>query len=563
MKRVEHGVLPRIRCVPWLLLALLLAAPAHAQQVRAWLDRDKIALGETATLNIEVEDAGAQPPDYSPLRRDFELSAHSSRRSRAMVNGRSVARSLFAVALAPRHEGVIGIPPLAVGGTHAPPLTLTVTPPAAAPARAGDDVFIEASADAQSPYVQQAVGYTVRLYYATPLVSGTLEQPAPEGASMQRVGQDLRYRRSIAGRDYTVVERHFLLVPERSGTLEIPPARFEGNGVAGFFDDLLGNGRRELRSTGPARVLEVRTPPANAPQPWLPLHGLSLRWRDAPGQTRAGDAFTVTVEASADGASAAQLPEIVLPAIYGAQVFPDPVQSDDSIVGGRPRTRVLRSFSIVPTAPGPLVVPSPRIGWWDVEAGVARTASIEPLRVEVAPGGGSATSPSVPAGGGAAADAGTASDGDWIRIPGVQGEVRPWAFATVLFALAWLLTLAWGLHRHAPVPAAGETPEARRPRPPRDHRALRRALDVGDLGEVADALCAAAGPGVDDLDAVRGLLADGDQREALDMLQRARWARGDGTAARQALREAFKRGPSWKKDAAKDRADAGLPPLYP
>src|SRR5690606_39447254 len=109
------------------------------------------------------------------------------------------------------------------------------------------------------------------------------------------------------------------------------------------------------------------------------------------------------------------------------------------------------------------------------------TASLNSQRVEYATAGGAATSQSVPDGGGAAADAGTASDGEWIRNPGVQGEVRTWAFATVLFALAWFLTLAWGLHRHAPVPAAGETPEARRPRPPRDHRALRRALDVGDL----------------------------------------------------------------------------------
>src|SRR5690606_18106786 len=128
-------------------------------------------------------------------------------------------------------------------------------------------------------------------------------------------------------------------------------------------------------------TLDVRTPPANAPQPWLPFHGFSLRWRDAPGDARAGDAFTVTVEASADGASAAQLPDIVLPAIDGAQVFADPAQSDDTFVDGRPRTRVLRRFSIVPSSPGPLVVPSPRITWWDVEAGVARTACIDPLQV--------------------------------------------------------------------------------------------------------------------------------------------------------------------------------------
>lgn len=555
-----------LACVHLLLLAWLLVAPAHAQQVRAWLDRDRIGLGETVTLNVEVQDPNVQPPDYAPLQRDFALSGHTSRRSYERVNGRSVARSLFAVALEPRREGVIGIPPLAVGGTRTPPLTLTVTAPAAQPARAGDEVFIEAEADAQSPYVQQAVGYTVRLYYATPLVSGTLDQPEPEGASLQRIGQDLHYKRTIGGRDYTVVERHFLLIPEHSGPLAIPSARFDGNGVAGFFDDFFGNGRRTLRATGPSRVLDVRTPPATAPSPWLPLRELSVRWRGSPQAARAGEAFTVTVEVSADGAGAAQLPEIELPRIDGAQVFADPAQSDDSFVDGRPRTRVLRRFSIVPSAAGTLQVPSPRITWWDVRAGAARTADAKALEVDVAPAapGSSAATPAQSVG---ASDpvAGTGRDEAWIRVPGVQGEVRPWAFATVLFALAWLVTLMWGIHREPRRQSAGAGRDDDKGPPPRraDPRALRQALDTGDLGDVEDALRAAAPVPAESLDEVGSHLADPRQRQAVETLQRARWAGGDGSAAREALRAAFKRGPQWTEVAGIEPAGQPLPPLYP
>lgn len=556
MKHANAGLL--------LLLAWLLAAPVHAQQVRAWLDRDRIAFGETATLNVEVEGARAQAPDYTPLRRDFALSGHTSRRSYEQVNGRSVARSLFAVALEPRREGVIGIPPLPVAGTRTPPLTLTVTAAAATPARAGDEVFIEAEADAQSPYVQQAVGYTVRLYHATPLVSGTLDQPEPDGASLQRVGEDLHYRRSIGGRDYTVVERHFLLIPERSGTLAIPPARFEGSGVAGFFDDFFGDGRRALRATGPARVLDVRTPPAAAPQPWLPLRELSVRWRGSPSGARVGDAFTVTVEVSADGAGAAQLPDIELPPVEGAQVFADPAQSDDSFVDGRPRTRVLRRFSIVPSGAGTLRVPSPRIAWWDVRAGAARTASADALQVDVAAGaaGVAGTAPPSVRGAGQGMPAGT-GDAGWIRVPGVQGEVRPWAFATVLFALAWLATLMWGLHRaprsEAQATVAAQAPHARNAGA---GERLHRALASGDLGDVEDALCAGVVPPAAGLDEVRARLSDPRQRDAVGLLQRARWAGGDGAAARTALRAAFKRGARWTGAAGK--AEKGpLPPLYP
>jgi hypothetical protein len=536
----------------------LLAPPAQAQQLRSWLDRDRIALGETATLNIEIEQADADAPDYSPLLGEFRLSGNTSSRSFESVNGVSRARTLFAVALQPRREGVIGIPGLLVGGQRTQPLTLTVTPSAATPAHAGGVVFIEAEADAQQPYVQQAVGYTVRLYYATPLVSGQLDQAEPDGASLQRIGDDVQYAREISGRRYTVVERHYLLIPERSGTLAIPGAQFRGRGAGGFFDDLFGDGQRELQASGAPRVLDVRAIPATAPQPWLPLRALGLRWLATPQDARAGEAVAVTVEATADGATAAQLPELQLPSIPGAQVFADPPQSDETFVDGRPQVKLVRRFSIVPAQAGALRIAGPKLPWWDVRAGSARTASLPDIEIHVAPGAnGPGAAPAAPT---AATDAG---DGrGWMRVPGVQGEVRPWAFAAVVFALLWLITFMWGLHRHPPpVPAATDAGPSGKAPPAASPMLLKRALDSGDLGDVADALRAMAVPPVRDLDALKLRLADARQRDAVDALQRARWGDGDGTIARALLRAAFERGPQWREPVA--RQASPLPPLYP
>ncbi len=536
----------------------LLAPPAQAQQLRSWLDRDRIALGETATLNIEIEQADADAPDYSPRLGEFRLSGNTSSRSFESVNGASRARTLFAVALQPRREGVIGIPGLLVGGQRTQPLTLTVTPSAATPAHAGGVVFIEAEADAQQPYVQQAVGYTVRLYYATPLVSGQLDQAEPDGASLQRIGDDVQYAREISGRRYTVVERHYLLIPERSGTLAIPGAQFRGRGAGGFFDDLFGDGQRELQASGAPRVLDVRAIPASAPQPWLPLRALGLRWLATPQDARAGEAVAVTVEATADGATAAQLPELQLPAIPGAQVFADPPQSDETFVDGRPQVKLVRRFSIVPAQAGALRIAGPKLPWWDVRAGSARTASLPDIEIHVAPGAnGPGVAPAAPT---AATDAG---DGrGWMRVPGVQGEVRPWAFAAVVFALLWLITFMWGLHRHPQaLPAATDGSASGKAPPAASPMLLKRALDNGDLGDVADALRAMAVPPVSDLDALKLRLADARQRDAVDALQRARWGDGDGTVARAALRAAFRHGPQWREPVAAQASP--LPPLYP
>ncbi|HEV8695373.1 MAG TPA: BatD family protein [Lysobacter sp.] len=370
-----------------LLLLVMLALPAFAQP-RAWLDRDQIGADETVTLNIESE--GIARPDYGPLLRDFTVSGRSSR-TQADSNG---VRTLHAVALRPRREGALTIPSLAIGSQRTQPLSLLVTSGSArVPARAGEDVFIESEPDDADPYVQQAVGWVVRLYSAAPLISGQLNQPAPEGGSLQQVGEDARYSREVAGRHYEVIERRYQLIPERSGALTIPGASFEGRGTGGFFDDLFGDRGGELSAQAAARVLQVHPAPANAPQPWLPLRNLQLRYTATPSDLRVGSAGTLTIEAVADGATAAQMPELQLPPIDGVQVFPDPVQADETFRDGRPRVKLTRRFSLVPARTGAVTLSGLRIGWWDVGAGAARVANLPPISWPVAAADGSKSAP--------------------------------------------------------------------------------------------------------------------------------------------------------------------------
>lgn len=552
-----------IRCLPaWLLLACaLVLLPAHAE-TRAWLDRDRIHAGETATLNIETDQAGVSAPDWTPLEAEFEVSGHTSTRRVEMVAGETRVRSLFAVALRPRREGVVTVPPVQVGAGATSPLTLTVLPAPDTPAHAGAVAFIEAELDTAHAWVQQAVGYVLRLHYATPLVSGQLEQPQPEGATLQRIGEDVQYSRELAGRRYNVVERRFLLVPERSGPLEIPAARFQGRGTGSFFDDMFGSGPRSLRATGEPQRLEVRPVPGDAPRPWLPLRALEMRYLEAPTTARAGASVDVVVELRADGAIATQLPEPQMRAGGGAQVFAEPADIQEHFDDGRPQATLTRRFSIVPDRAGTLQLELAPLQWWDTRAAAARTAALPALVIQVQGGGG--TGPGAPVQGAMAADDAEA----WIRVPGVQGEVRPWAVAAAAFALLWLATLIWGLHRRRPErgarpAAAGSGAQGGPAAGPARLRQLRLALDTGDLGEVAQALCALAEPAAPDLDALRSRLGDPRQIDAVDALQRARWAGGDPASARSAVREAFAKGPRWRSGDGPARRAGPLPPLYP
>ena len=551
-----------------ILLAVLLLWPVSLlAATRAWLEQPQVTLGQAVTLNVET-DAVSATPDLTPLMRDFDVEGQSDSRSVRMVNGRMSASTTFSLTLRPRRAGTLAIPALQVGNERTAPLTLEVGATATARAASNGLVFVETEVDDPNPYVQQSVGVTVRLYYATPLVSGQLDLDPPDGALLQRVGEIVQSSREIDGRRYSTAERRFLLVPERSGALIVPGARFEGRGAGGWMDDLLGGNSRQVNITGAPRTVQVRPQPAGAPQPWLPVRDLRMRYTAVPQQLRTGEAGTLTIETTVVGATQAQLPELPTPSIPGAQVFAEPPQFEERFVGGTPQVTLTRRYSVVPSQAGRLVVPGTAMAWWDVRAGAARRATLPDLTLPVVVGTGSP--PSVPVAGAArgAATLPAGTDDDILLEGERRVPPRMWPWLAAGFALLWLITLLWALTRRAGIssgPRARVHAQAGAPTmAPATHTAadLKRALDAGELDDIEDVLRGMARPAAVDLDDLHRRLATASQRGAVELLRRARWAGGDAAQARAALREAFRGGPRWQTADTGDVQEP-LPPLYP
>ncbi len=541
-----------LRVALWLLLACL-TLPVHAQ-TRAWLDRNEIAFGETVALNIET-DQSVDAADYAPLEKQFDIAGQTLRRSLEWTNGRSRSRTLLAVGLRPRAPGVITIPPLRVGAATTEPLRLVVRPPAAQSANASSDLFVETEVDDDHPYVQQSVGVTVRLNYALPLQSGELTQDPPDGATLQQIGEDRRYTRELDGRRYRVVERHYLLIPERSGGLTVPGARFNGLRDSDVFSSLFGGGdRQDVAVAAPARRIEVRPIPAAAGQPWLPLRSLSLRYLLKPTRARVGEAVQIEIGMTADGATDVQLPPLELGGVTGAQVFADPAQTDTQVIDGKLRATVRRTFSLVPGQSGPLTIPGPSVSWWDAAAGVARTTQLPPLQLDVAAGSAApGNGTSVDGGATAAAANGAARDG---AQPSPESAESPggWAIAASLAGILLLVSLGVFLWRRRSenAPDGQDRPLT---------VSLAKALDGGDFAQISLALTRQAEVAPDDLEGVLARLDDASQRGAVALLQATLWGGGSATEARQALRAAFANGARWRHPASPGH-DL-LPPLYP
>ncbi|KQQ80150.1 hypothetical protein ASF73_03050 [Xanthomonas sp. Leaf131] len=560
---------------------LLTCAPVGAV-TRAWLDRDSANAGDVVMLNIETDQHGVDP-DYTPLRNDFALGAKSANQQMQVTNGSVTVRALFGVVLTPRSSGELIVPAIRVGNERTEPLRLQVVgaannsstgstgssaPGGPSAAQGNEDAFVETRVDDPQPYVQQSVGVVVRLYFATQLASGELDLEAPDGASLQRIGDDVSSVKLVNNRQYNVVERRYLLVPERSGRLLLPSARFNGRSVGGFFDDYFGRGNGELTARSASIPLQVRAQPANAPQPWLPLRSLQLRYTTTPQRATAGEAAQFVVEASARGATQAQFPELPTPSVPDAQVFAEPAQYEERFVDGSPQLRLTRRYSIVPNRAGPLVVPGLQVAWWDVSAAAAKTASLPDLTLDVAAGSGAFAAPApAPVASPSPDNAVPAPVASTLSLQQPAAAQQPWGWigAAIGFALLWIATLAWALLRrrggvrNALVTNGSDAPASGR-RATHGVAELRRALDTGGMDDVAAVLCGMAG--VADIDSVLAALSDPAQRAAVAQMQRARWGGdGDVAAARAALREAFAKGPRWRH--AKAAEPEVLAPLYP
>ncbi len=562
------------RMILGMLALLAIAMPAAATEVHAFLDRSTVHLGETVTLNVEVEgDASVNAPDFSALEPDFVLSGTSRNQSVRIVNGNISRKTLFAVALKPRRQGTLTIPALDVAGAKTKPLTLTVLPPdMQASATPGDAVFVRMRIEPDTAWVGQQLRLVVQLYYRGGNLQGKLADPVIAGADVSRMGQQSQYRAQAGGYSYQVVERDYSVVPQQAGTLTVPPVRFDGQlgtGPAGF-GNIFGRGQ-QVRVQSGALEVQVKPRPAGYGQgTWLPARNVTLDMDGMPpdGKASVGQPFTLTVTIHASGIDDTVLPDISLPDIPGANVYPDKAQGETDRSGPWLASSRTRKFAIVPTQPGTLEIPALALDWFDVLHGETKTARVDGATVTVTAASVSASSaPAVPASApaheaGAPAPAASVAGGARGPVMPVAGTEHGWRLAAILFLLLWLLTLlAWFVSRkwlrrsrsaavqHRQADDAGS-----------QRRAFQKAGDSDAQARLLLAWVRAERPQLHSLGAAAAQLGDPEQARLMRAMDEARF--GDGEIPDvDTVRQAFAGTLAWQPPARV--ATDGLPPLYP
>jgi hypothetical protein len=483
-----------------LVAALLFVCSAGVlANVTAALDRTRITPGETVQLTLQRDSRGGGDPDLAPLAADFDILSRGSGSSVQVINGTVTTQRELQLQLSPKRSGRLVVPPVRWGAESSPPLVLDVaagiapgTPsapgggtPSAGPAA---HVFLTATVDQPRPYVQSAVTLTVRLHADQPLYRASLELGGNNDVLVQQLGKDVQRSESVDGRSYQVVERKYVLLPQRSGALSLDGAVLDAQ-VADprdpLFDRAFGtmrlpgvfNATRPLRLRGDPIALDVRPRPASlAGREWVPARNVTLEesWQPADGSVHVGEPLTRHVRITANGLTAAQLPDLsasmALP--DGIKAYPDQAKLDDTEQGGTLVGRRDQDVALIASKPGAVTLPPLRVTWWDTARDAPREAVLPARVVDVLPAvGGTVGTPAAPDAAAPvsaahppspAAQAAPSSPPAWWRD-------TPWPWVSAALALLWLATLGgwWRANRRRAGPrrtAADPLPPAK-PRP--------------------------------------------------------------------------------------------------
>jgi hypothetical protein len=584
--------------------------------VTASLDRDHIASGDIVRLLVQSDSASGQP-DIAPLMQDFNVLANSRGSSVQLINGHASSQTQVVLILAPKHAGTIRIPPLQWGSEQSQPLELTVDGNAAGPntgsgantgtstgsAAVSDPVFFTTTLDNKQPYVQAPVVLTVQIHASVPLDQADLDLQGNGDVLVKQIGKDTQSGETRNGRNYQVVERRYLLIPQRSGRISLKgpllDAQIQDPGSSPFPDldalmrrafgqGALGSPMGMVRplhlSANPIELNVLPRPAAATGANWLPAQKLTLEesWRPDSGELHVGEPLTRHLHLAAVGLTGAQLPElstlIVVP--DGIKIYPDQAKVDDDTSGATISGSRDQDIALIASRPGRYVLPAVKLAWWDTAGKVQREAVLPARTLEILPASGaqnaSVASPPATAGMPPSATSVPAQSAPLPQAP-ASAPALPWKWISAALALLWLGTVVawWRAHLRAKkAPLAVTSTDAQAPaKPPGKPRpvklpagsalsALQRACRDNDAAAARRHLLDWAADFWPDapprgLNAVAERLADARFVEPLKELDRACYT---GSAWKgDALAHAFAAAP---KQASMEKTRTEIPDLY-
>lgn len=430
---------------------IFLVIPALAWgNVELQLDRDHLASDEVLTIAITTHDQLTLSPDFSVLKKEFDIVGTTRSSQVNIINGVTEIENQWQLALLPKHSGDIVLPAISVGNDKTTPRLIhvsSITKASTLPATKNQDLFLEATVTPKESYIQEQFLYTVKLYYNRSVENPYLIPPDLADAKVVQNGQDILYTTVKNGKYYHVLERSYLITPKNIGSFIIQPPILKGyldNAASGLsIYGFSAQTVKPIKIVGPTLSIKVNAKPKNFTGQWLPVKKLTLTesWNPKEATFRAGDPITRKVTISIVGGNGEQIPVLKVDAIANVNSYLQQPVRDTSVNGNDQIGTLSQDIVYIPMKSGQISLPAIRLHWWNTVTKKQQTAILAKKTINVMPALSSKNS-TLPKTMNPALVPQLKNESDSLAKQNIHPEEKNmWPWLTLIFVFLWLFTL--------------------------------------------------------------------------------------------------------------------------
>tara|TARA_R110000824_G_scaffold7892_6_gene35913 strand:- start:23973 stop:25448 length:1476 start_codon:yes stop_codon:yes gene_type:complete len=254
-----------------------------------------------------------------------------------------------------------------------------------------NEVFLLTTLDKSQAYVQEALIFSIKLYYTLSFERGaTFSSLELSPAAFNKLGEDLNYTETVNDILYTVNESRFVIFPQNSGDFTIEPIRFRA-----FTQTRATRNNPNLKTTDQRQRIELQSEshqipilpvPDNFPSPyWLPSSNISIseNWSRSLDDMRIGDSVVRSIQLNADDLYASMLINLDFTANSSLRSYPAEAQQVDITESGGVSSGHSQNITLVATEAGRFELPAIEIPWWNTRNDSLEFASLPALTLDI------------------------------------------------------------------------------------------------------------------------------------------------------------------------------------
>ncbi|MDA1342869.1 MAG: BatD family protein [Proteobacteria bacterium] len=465
-KSEKIGLMNRIKSllnISMLILMLALAitsTQAFATEIVTSVDRNPVSTDESFKIFFTANDTPDNDPDFTPLAQYFSIVNQGQSSNSSWVNGTYSKSIRWTVEVTVNKAGKLVIPAILFGNDTSEPLMIQVNQTASNndTTQSNEEIFLEAKAIPEQPYVQSQVLYTIRLYRRVDVAQAELSEPELADAVIEKLGEDSSFNTAVNGVSYLVTERKYAIFPQKSGVMNVKPLSLMAAVIVNsqpdlrdFFGSRMTKNKRVLSKEV---ILNVKPVPASfTGKDWLAAGKIELsqEWSGDIQQMKVGEPLTRTLTLRGIGTTVGQLPELnSIKTDANFKAYPDqPVLNEQKLLNGITSSRQ-EKIAIIPSTVGKHILPAIEIPWFNTKSQTVEIARLPETNINVIGSSNNqqtethqATKPTAAA----IAQTSTLNKNTPISSSNITDQQNIWRWTSLFLALGWLLTLVYFLRK--------------------------------------------------------------------------------------------------------------------